>query len=106
LRYFLATAIFISLLFASCAAKTLPTVITVTVADGYSGPIYLSLCQKGAKDPAVVDQQGNGATPACAYGSVEVVVIKAASRIYLSSDRIRVDKTGDGIPVAIRTQIP
>ncbi len=106
MKYYLGAAIALSMLLASCAAKSLPTVVTVTLADAYSGPIRLSLCEKSAKNPAVVDLHGNGDTTACPYGSVEIVVIKGASRIYITSDKIRVDKTGDGIPVAIRTQIP
>jgi hypothetical protein len=105
-KFSLLTALAISLSLASCAAKSMPTIVTVKVADTYSGPLHLKPCEKSAKEPAVVDQQGNGETSACPYGGVEIVVIKQTQKIYITSEQVRVDKTGDGIPVAITARVP
>ncbi len=105
-KYSLLTALAISLSLASCAAKSMPTIVTVKVADTYSGPLHLKPCEKGAKEPAVVDEQGNGETSACPYGAAEIVVIKQTQKIYITSEQVRVDKTGDGIPVTITARVP
>jgi hypothetical protein len=105
-KYSLLTALAIPLSLASCAAQSTPTIVTVKVADTYSGPLHLKPCEKEAKEPALVDEQGNGETSACPDGGVEIVVIRQAQKIYITSEQVRVDKTGDGIPVAITARVP
>jgi hypothetical protein len=106
MRYWVGLALAISLSLASCAAKRMPTIVTVKVPDTYAGPLHLKPCEEGAKEPAVVDEQGNGETTACPNGDVEIVVIKQTQKIYLTSEKVKVDKTGDGIPVGITANVP
>jgi len=106
LNHALGTAIAISLLLASCASEGLPTTITVKVAGAYSGGIYLKLCQEGGKEPAVIDAQGNGETSVCPNGRIAIVVLRQASRVYITPEQVKVDRTGDGIAVAVRANVP
>jgi hypothetical protein len=92
---------------ASCADTVPTTRIKVTVADNYSGPIYLASCVEGAQDPVMIDPEGHGQTSACpARGDVEIDAIKAGRTIAIQSGQIDVTKTGDGIAVGFTTYIP
>jgi hypothetical protein len=105
LKYKLGAALVVSMLLLSCAAERLPTIVTVRVADAYSGRIYLKLCEAGAKEPAVIDDKGNGETSVCSNGRIAVVVLRQTSRIYVAPEQIKVDTTGDGFAVAITAYV-
>ena len=82
-----------------------------TAADGSGGgyrfgPLPLKTAEKEAKEPALVDEQGNGEMSGCRYGGVEIVAIKQAQKIHGTSEQVRVDKTRDGISVGITARIP
>jgi hypothetical protein len=97
----------ISLLLISCAAKSAPTRITVKVADTYSGSLRLHPCEKGAQDPVLADEKGNGVTAACPLGDdVELLVVKGSRTIYIAREKIKVARAGDGLPVTITAVIP
>jgi hypothetical protein len=99
-------AIAISLSLVSCAAKKAPTRIAVTVADSYAGSLHLRPCVEGANAAVVTDAQGNGATSACPYGDVEIVLTRQNRTIYIMPEAVRVERTADGIPVTITAEVP
>jgi len=106
MKYSLYAALAISLSLASCAAKNAPSRVNVKVADTYSGQLHLRPCQDGAKDPVVVDERGNGDMAVCPYGDLVITVVKPSKTVYITSDKIRIERTGDGIPVAISADVP
>jgi hypothetical protein len=99
-------AIAVSLSLVSCAAKSAPTRISVTVADNYSGAIHLESCVRSATVPVVTDSQGNGVTSACPYGDVELAVARQGKTIYIMPENVHVERTGDGIAVRINADLP
>ena len=106
MKFSFGPALAISLSLASCASKNGPARITVKVGDTYSGVLHLTPCIEGAKEPVEVDEHGNGDTSACPSGVLEIVVIKRTKTVYIVSERVKVDRTGDGIPVSITASIP
>jgi hypothetical protein len=96
----------VSLALVACAAKSAPIRIEVKVSDAYSGPLRLKPCWEGAQESVSLDDQGNGETSVCPYGDLEIVVIKPTKTVYIMSDKIQIDRTGDGIPVGISSYIP
>jgi hypothetical protein len=102
----LGTALAISFSLASCAAKNAPARITVRVADTYSDPLHLKPCLESAREPVVVNEQGNGETSACPYGDLEIIVLKQSKTVYITSENISVERAGDGIPATITAQVP
>jgi hypothetical protein len=106
MKFSFGTALVISLVLASCAAKEAPTRVTVKVPNSFSGVLHLRPCVGGAKEPIVADAQGSADIFACPLGAVEIVVIKGSSTIYVKSEDVSVNRAGDGIPVAISASVP
>jgi hypothetical protein len=97
------TAIVISFPLLGCGAKELPQQLQVTVPSGFSGQIHLKPC---APDVSIVDSRGEGTTSACPMNSdIEIAVRRGSETIFLTK-QIKIDRTGDGIPVSITAQIP
>jgi hypothetical protein len=97
----------ISLSLVSCGAKNAPTRITVQAADTFAGTIHLSPCVQGAPDPVLLDAHGAGNTAACpAADDVEIVVVKPGGTTYITRERVRIGRAGDGIAVGISANIP
>jgi hypothetical protein len=106
LKLSFSTALVISLSLASCALKNAPSRVTVKVADTYSGFLHLTPCREGSKEPVVVDERGNGEISVCPSGDLEIVVIKGTRTVYIPPEKVKVDRTGDGIPVIVTASIP
>jgi hypothetical protein len=100
------TALVISLVLASCAAKEAPPRVTVKVADGFSGVLHLRPCVGGAKEPIVADAQGSADISACPLRDFEIVILKGSSTVYVRPEDVSVSRAGDGIPVAITASVP
>ena len=97
----------ISLSLASCGAKNAPTRITVQAGDTYSGPLRLTPCVRGARDPVLLDSQGDGNTEACpAADDVEIILAKPGRTTYITREKVKIGRTGDGIAVSITASVP
>jgi hypothetical protein len=106
MKLWFSTALVISFVLASCAAKTAPTRVTANVADNFSGVLHLRPCVGGAKEPIVADNQGNAEMSACPLGELEIVVTKRSGTVYIKSEDVRVLRAGDGIPVSVTASVP
>lgn len=101
----LANALVISLLLTSCANHP-DTKITVKVPDGYSGYINLGTCMKGAQEPVVLDEDGDGVTSACPTRDAVITVIKPTKTFDIAAEHVRVGRRSDGSPLSISAKIP
>jgi hypothetical protein len=103
----LATVFAASLLF-SCGAKRAPQEITVTVPANFSGELTLDPCSQGASAGITLSAKGTANTAACpeAGETVSLTVIKGGKSYRLSSDDVKIERTGDGLAVAIKARVP
>jgi hypothetical protein len=101
------SVLMISLSLASCGAQNAPTRVTVQTADTFAGPIHLTPCVQSAPDPVQLDSHGNGNTAACpAADDVEIVLVKPGGTTYITRERVKIGRTGDGIAVTINANLP
>jgi hypothetical protein len=96
-----------SLVLVSCAAKSAPALITCIAVENLSAAhLHLTPCSPQASNPVQLDKDGNGATSACpADNNVEIVFTRNGQTTYILPDQIHVGRTGDGIAVAIDTDL-
>jgi hypothetical protein len=90
----------------SCAAKPKPVEITVEVPLGYKGTLRISPCSEQAKR-AQPSEEGRAYARECPKPGqeIEVVIMEGAQSIHIPSQKLNISKTGDGIPVEIRTVV-
>src|SRR5579871_5416434 len=90
----------------SCAAKPRPVEISVQVPLGYKGVLHISPCSDQTR-LAQADEQGRAYTHECPQPGqeIEVVVMEGAQSFHIPSDKLNINKTGDGIPVEISTVV-
>ena len=92
----------VSLLLASCAAKSAPLQINCVTLAKVSGHVHLVPCSPQASNPVQLDDAGSGATSACPQdNNVELVVNRDGQPTFILPDQVHVQRTGDGIAVAI-----
>jgi hypothetical protein len=106
MKFSLGIPFVVSLLMLSCAAKEAPSIVSVKVADTYSGPLHLRPCVQGASEPVSVDDRGNGELSACPSGEIEIAVLRQTKTIRIAPEHVKILKTGDGIPTSISAQVP
>jgi len=92
----------VSLLLASCAAKPAPLQINCVTLAKISGHVHLVPCSRPASNPVQLDDAGSGVTSACPKdNNVELVVIRDGQPTFVLPDQVHVQRSGDGIAVAI-----
>lgn len=92
----------VSLLLASCAAKSAPLQINCVTLAKVSGHVHLVPCSRQASNPVQLDDAGSGVTSACPKdNNVELVVIRDGQPTFVLPDQVHVQRAGDGIAVAI-----
>jgi hypothetical protein len=104
----LLATIFATFLLFSCAAKQAPHEITVKVPDNYSGELNLDPCTQGSSAQVTVDSNGSGQTSACPKPSeqVSLTVIQSGLEHRVPQNQVRIERAGDGLPVAIKGRVP
>ena len=102
----LATVFAASLLY-SCAAKQAPREIKVTVPADFSGEITLDPCTIGLPAEATVNGRGTAPTSACPKpgDTVTLTVVKGNRNYRIPSNEVKIERAGDGLPVAIKAHI-
>ena len=90
----------------SCAAKAKPMEISVEAPIGYTGALRISPCSDETK-VARLDEQGRAYARECPQPGqeIEVVVVEGPKSIHIPSEKLKISKTGDGIPVEITTVV-
>ena len=92
----------VSVLLASCAAKSAPLQINCVTGDKISGHVHLVPCSPEASSLVELDDAGTGATSACPKdNNVELVVSRNGQPTFILPDQVHVQRSGDGIAVAI-----
>jgi hypothetical protein len=92
----------VSVLLASCAAKPAPLQINCVTLAKVSGHVHLVPCSRQASNPVQLDDAGSGVTAACPKdNNVELVVIRDGQPTFVLPDQVHVQRSGDGIAVAI-----
>jgi hypothetical protein len=92
----------VSVLLASCAAKPAPLQINCVTLAKVSGHVHLVPCSRQASNPVQLDDAGSGVTSACPKdNNVELVVIRDGQPTFVLPDQVHVQRSGDGIAVAI-----
>jgi hypothetical protein len=96
-----------SLLLVSCGAKSAPTLINCTAAgNSSSAHVHLTPCSPQAPNAVELDDNGSGTTSACpSDDNVEIVLTRNGQTIYILPDQVHVGRAGDGIAVAIDTDL-
>ena len=89
----------------SCASTSPPQEVKVSVPDGYSGHLRVSLC---VANPGKADGKGNINVSDCPQSSdrVELIVSRGGKIIRIPFENLSILKTGDKIPVQIDAQLP
>jgi hypothetical protein len=105
----IATVFATSLLY-SCAARQAPREITVTVPPDYSGEINLDPCSQGVPAEVTLSAEGTAETAACPQPgetiSLTVIKGKGGTSYHISPDDVKIERAGDGLPVAIKARVP
>ena len=92
----------VSVLLASCAAKPAPLQINCVTLAKVSGHVHLVPCSRQASNPVQLNDAGSGVTSACPKdNNVELVVIRDGQPTFVLPDQVHVQRSGDGIAVAI-----
>ena len=90
----------------SCAAKPRPLEINVEVRPGYKGALRVSPCSNQAS-AMLADEQGRAYARECPQPGqeIELIVVQGGQTYRVSTEKLTISKTGDGIPVEISTVI-
>jgi hypothetical protein len=92
----------VSVLLASCAAKPAPLQINCVTLAKVSGHVHLVPCSRQASNPVQLDDAGSGVTSACPKdNNLELIVIRDGQPTFILPDQVHVQRSGDGIAVAI-----
>lgn len=91
----------------SCAAKSKPLPINVAVRADYKGSLHVMPCSNQARSTEA-DAEGQAFARECpAPGQdVELVVLQGGRTYRISSERLSISRTADGIAVEIIGQVP
>jgi hypothetical protein len=92
----------VSLLLASCAAKSAPLQINCVTGDKIPSHLHLMPCSPEASSLVELDDAGTGATSACPKdNNVELVVSRNGQPTFILPDQVHIRRSGDGIAVDI-----
>lgn len=93
----------------SCAAKKPPAQLSITVPEGYAGPLYITPCvPTQPSDRLTTDAQGRAVTSTCPRegDEIELLVVKSGRTYFVASSQVKILRAGDGIAVEIRASVP
>jgi hypothetical protein len=91
----------------SCGAKQAPREIKVTVPADFSGEMTLDPCTHGLSAEVTLNARGTAATSACPKlgETVTLTVVKGSQNYQIPTNEVRIERAGDGLPVAIKADI-
>ncbi len=98
-----------ALLLFSCGSRVAAQQVTVQVPDDFTGVLRIKPCAvDGNLDKVVADQKGSAATSACPRNSEQIMlqIVRAGKTYSVSPQDIAIVRTGDGLPIEIRAQVP
>jgi hypothetical protein len=107
LTTFLLATVFAAFLLYSCGAKQAPKEIKVTVPADYSGEITLDPCTNGQPAEVSLNARGTAPTSACPKPgeTVTLTVVKSGHDYRVPTDEVKIERAGDGLPVAIKANV-
>jgi hypothetical protein len=89
----------------SCADTSLPQEIKIEIPEGYHGNLHITVCSAAAArggsagEVPVVDCPTRGVR-------IELAVTQGSKVFVIPPEKLTIEKTGDGIPVAIEAHTP
>jgi hypothetical protein len=103
----LVATVFAAFLLFSCGAKQAPKEIKVTVPDDFSGEMTLDPCANGLPAEVSLNPRGSAPTSACPKPgeTVTLTVVKSGQDYRIPANEVRIDRAGDGLPVAIKANV-
>ena len=103
----LLATVFAAFLLYSCGAKQAPREIKVTVPADFSGEITLDPCSSGLSTEVTINARGAAPTAACprAGETITLTVMKGGQYYRIPSNEVKIERAGDGLPVAIKARI-
>ena len=103
----LLATVFAAFLLYSCAAKQAPREIKVTVPSDFSGQITLDPCSTGLSAEVTLTTRGTAPTSACPRPgeTVTLTIIKGSENYRIPSNEVKIERAGDGLPVAIKAHV-
>jgi len=103
----LLATVFAAFLLYSCGAKQAPRDITVTVPSDYSGEITLDPCTTGLPPEVILNAHGKAPTSACPKlgETVALKVVKGTENYRVPMNEVKIERAGDGLPVAIKARV-
>lgn len=107
LTTFLLATVFAAFLLYSCGARQAPKEIKVTVPADFSGEITLDPCTNGQPTEINLDARGTAPTSACpkAGETISLTVVKDGQNYRVPTEEVKIERAGDGLPVAIRAKV-
>jgi hypothetical protein len=103
----LLAAVFAAFLLFSCGAKQAPKEIKVTVPADFSGEMTLDPCANGLPAEVSLNARGVAPTSACPKPgeTVTLTVVKSGQNYRVPTEEVKIERAGDGLPVAIRARV-
>jgi hypothetical protein len=99
--------VFAAFLLFSCGAKQAPKEIKVIVPADFSGEMTLDPCTNGVPSEVSLNARGTAATSACPKPgeSVSLTVVKSGENYRVPTEEVKIERAGDGLPVAIKARV-
>jgi hypothetical protein len=99
--------VFAAFLLFSCGAKQAPKEIKVTVPADFSGEMTLDPCANGLNTEVSLNARGTAPTSACPKPgeTVTLTVVKSGQNYRVPTDEVKIERAGDGLPVAIKAKV-
>ena len=103
----LLATVFAAFLLYSCAAKQAPREIKVIVPSDFSGQITLDPCTPDLSAEVTLNARGTAQTSACPKPgeTITLTVVKGPENYRIPSDKVTIERAGDGLPVAIKAKV-
>lgn len=99
--------VFAAFLLFSCGAKQAPKEIKVTVPADFSGEMTLDPCTNGLPAEVSLNARGTAPTSACPKPgeTVTLTVVKSGQNYRVPTEEVKIERAGDGLPVAIKARV-